>query len=32
VGAHTQALFDYVPGRRLDEELPLTVFREAELQ
>jgi formate dehydrogenase subunit beta len=32
VGARTQALFDYVPGRRLDEEIPLTVFREAELQ
>jgi len=32
VGARTQALFDYVPGRRLDEEIPLMTFREAELE
>jgi len=31
VGARTQALFDYVPGRRLDEDIPLMTFREAEL-
>jgi formate dehydrogenase subunit beta len=32
VSAHTQALFEYVPGRRLDEEIPLMTFREAELE
>ena len=32
VSAHTQALFDYLPGRRLDEEMPLMTFREAELE
>ena len=32
VGDRTQALFDYVPGRRLDEEMPLMTFREAELE
>lgn len=31
VAAHTQALFGYVPGRALDEEIPLMTFREAEL-
>ncbi len=32
VAARTQALFDYTPGRRLDEDLPLTTFRESELE
>ena len=32
VAARTQALFDYVPGRRLDEDVPLMTFREAELE
>jgi formate dehydrogenase subunit beta len=32
VSSQTQALFDYVPGRRLDEEIPLMSFREAELE
>jgi len=31
VGYQVQKTFDYVPGRSLDEELPLTTFREAEL-
>ncbi len=31
VGQKVQALFDYEPGRSLDEDLPLTVFREDEL-
>jgi len=31
VGRHVQALFDYVPGRSLDEELPVTTFKEEEL-
>jgi formate dehydrogenase subunit beta len=31
VGEEVQKLFDYVPGRSLDEELPLTTFREEEL-
>ena len=31
VGAQVQKLFDYVPGRSLDEELPLTTFKEEEL-
>ena len=31
VGYQVQKAFDYVPGRNLDEELPLTTFREAEL-
>jgi formate dehydrogenase (coenzyme F420) beta subunit len=31
VGAQVQGEFDYVPGRSLDEEPPLTVFRENEL-
>lgn len=32
VGAHTQALFSYIPGRSLDDEIPLMTFREAELE
>jgi len=32
VGLKTQKLFDYVPGRSLDEELPLSTFKEDELQ
>ncbi len=32
VGLGTQKLFDYVPGRSLDEELPLSTFKEDELQ
>lgn len=32
VGHNAQKVFDYVPGRRLDEELPLLVFREDELE
>jgi formate dehydrogenase subunit beta len=31
VGGHVQALFDYVPGRSLEEELPVTTFKEEEL-
>jgi len=31
VGYDVQKLFDYVPGRSLDEELPLTAFKEDEL-
>ena len=31
VGAKVQEKFDYVPGRSLEEELPLSVFREDEL-
>jgi len=31
VGREVQALFDYVPGRSVDDELPLAVFREDEL-
>jgi len=31
VGADLQKLFEYVPGRSLDDELPLTTFREEEL-
>jgi len=31
VGYKVQKDFDYIPGRRLDEELPLTTFRETEL-
>ena len=31
VGQKVQALFDYVPGRSLDEPLPLATFREEEL-
>lgn len=32
VGARTQALFDYAPGRNVDDEMPLMTFREAELE
>ena len=31
VGEQVQRSFDYVPGRSLEEELPLSVFRENEL-
>jgi len=31
VGEKVQAIFDYVPGRSLQEELPLATFREDEL-
>jgi len=31
VGYQVQRTFDYVPGRSLEEELPLTTFKEAEL-
>jgi formate dehydrogenase subunit beta len=31
VGRHVQALFGYVPGRSLEEELPVTTFKEDEL-
>ncbi|MGB2826932.1 MAG: Coenzyme F420 hydrogenase/dehydrogenase, beta subunit C-terminal domain [Dehalococcoidales bacterium] len=31
VGYEVQKLFDYVPGRSLEEELPLTTFKEEEL-
>ncbi len=32
VGSNVQKLFEYVPGRDLEEPLPPTVFREEELQ
>jgi formate dehydrogenase subunit beta len=32
VGHNAQKVFDYVPGRNLDEKLPLLTFREAELE
>lgn len=32
VGHNAQKVFDYVPGRSLDEELPLLTFREDELE
>ncbi len=32
VGLRAQELFDYVPGRSLEEELPLAVFKEEELE
>ena len=32
VGDRVQRIFDYLPGRSLEEELPLTTFKEAELQ
>ncbi|MBN2239154.1 MAG: Coenzyme F420 hydrogenase/dehydrogenase, beta subunit C-terminal domain [Dehalococcoidales bacterium] len=32
VGDQLQQVFEYVPGRSLDEEMPLTTFREDELQ
>ena len=31
VGQKTQAIFDYTPGLSLEDEVPLTVFREDEL-
>jgi formate dehydrogenase subunit beta len=31
VGYEVQKIFEYVPGRSLDEELPLTTFKEEEL-
>ena len=31
VGYKTQAIFDYVAGRSLEEEVPLATFREDEL-
>jgi formate dehydrogenase subunit beta len=31
VGQQTQAIFDYTPGLSLEDEIPLTVFREDEL-
>ncbi len=31
VGKRVQEVFEYVPGRSLEEELPLSVFREDEL-
>ena len=31
VGKDTQALFDYVPGRSLDEPIPVSTFQEREL-
>ncbi len=30
VGLRAQRLFDYLPGRSLDDELPLTAYREEE--
>lgn len=32
VGAEVQRIFEYVPGRSLEEELPLTTFKEDELE
>ncbi len=32
VGHNAQKVFDYIPGRSLDEELPLLTFREDELE
>lgn len=32
VGANVQKCFDYIPGRSLDEEPPMTVFKEDELK
>ncbi|MBE0416039.1 MAG: 4Fe-4S dicluster domain-containing protein, partial [Dehalococcoidia bacterium] len=31
VGLKTQKIFDYIPGRSLEEQLPLTTFQESEL-
>ena len=31
-GDRVQKLFDYIPGRSLEDELPLAAFREDELQ
>jgi formate dehydrogenase subunit beta len=32
VGSKVQPLFSYVPGRSVDEPLPLTTFKEAEFE
>jgi formate dehydrogenase subunit beta len=32
IGLNVQRIFDYVPGRSLEEEPPLTTFREDELE
>ncbi len=32
VGSRVQKVFDYLPGRSLDEELPLATFKEVELE
>jgi formate dehydrogenase subunit beta len=32
VGHNAQKVFDYIPGRNIDEELPLLTFREEELE
>jgi formate dehydrogenase subunit beta len=32
VGHNAQKVFDYVPGRSVDDELPLLTFREEELE
>jgi hypothetical protein len=32
VGDKVQEVFEYVPGRNLGEEMPLSTFREDELQ
>jgi formate dehydrogenase subunit beta len=32
VGSKVQPLFDYVPGRSADDQLPLTTFKEAEFE
>lgn len=32
IGSNVQRIFDYVPGRSLEEEPPLTTFREDELE
>jgi len=32
VGSRVQSLFDYIPGRSVEEELPLATFKEEELQ
>ncbi len=32
IGSNVQKIFDYVPGRSLEEEPPLTTFREEELE
>jgi len=32
IGTNVQKIFDYVPGRSLEEEPPLTTFREEELE
>jgi formate dehydrogenase subunit beta len=32
VGEKVQAIFDYVPGRDEDEQIPISTFREDELE